>query len=94
MLIVKRGRSTWKKKDLENRIIEYLRTDEIKIIRRENKETAKVLFKSKREKEAVWERKKKALKRKYNMLVDELLTIEERKERCIVRESNGAGKEV
>lgn len=54
MLIIKRGRGVSRKKELENWIVEKLKTEEVKIIKGgEIKETAKVIFKNKREKDAV-----------------------------------------
>lgn len=74
-------RKVWFKKKRSGKwIVEKLKTEEVKIIKgSENKEAAKVIFKNRKERKSVCERREK-VRKKYDMMLDEWLTIEERKE--------------
>lgn len=79
-LIIKRRINGVKKKGLSELDKREIKDNKINIMSgRENKEAAKVFFKNKKERGAIWRRKEK-MNEKYDLFVDEWLTIEDRKE--------------
>lgn len=81
VLIISRGKKASQREDLEDWIKGKLRTRLIKIEKDvENKEAAKVFFRGKIDRNEIWERKEE-LKEKYDLLIDEWMSFEERKRR-------------
>lgn len=84
MLIIKSGKKSSNRKTIENWMKEKLPMEEIKVIKqRENKDTAKVIFQ--RKKERFMYEKGTTTRQGYDMYSDEWLTIDERKEKYLIR---------